>query len=29
MHLAIVVVSFSGWSFLTWLALAYARNYKR
>uniref|UniRef100_A0A383VBA5 ABC transporter domain-containing protein n=1 Tax=Tetradesmus obliquus TaxID=3088 RepID=A0A383VBA5_TETOB len=29
MHLAIVVGFFFGWSFFTWLALAYARNYKR
>jgi hypothetical protein len=29
MHLAIVVGFFFGWSFLTWLALAYARSYRR
>jgi hypothetical protein len=28
-YLVIVVCFFFGWSFLTWLALAYARNYKR
>lgn len=28
-YLGIVVAFFFGWSLLTWVALAYARNYKR
>lgn len=28
-YLGVIVAMFFGWSLLAWLALAYARNYKR